>query len=153
MFLGGASLNESEKPMTHDGRPAHLRGRVCLVTGSLHAVYTMLESAPSTKTRPVDPFSCTGDGNSALRLSRGGPTCAGPGLASTSATVLVSCYLARLRSGPGPESKILPPASSSADPNRLHLLVLAVRYWFGTPAIGVAVGPGCFAAAWILALI
>ena len=30
--------------------------------------------------------------------------------------------------------------------------VLAVLYWFRIPAIGVAVGTGCFAAAWLLSL-
>jgi hypothetical protein len=31
-------------------------------------------------------------------------------------------------------------------------LVLALLYWFRAPAIGVAVGTGCFAAAWVLSL-
>jgi hypothetical protein len=30
--------------------------------------------------------------------------------------------------------------------------ILAVLYWFRIPAIGVAVGTGCFAAAWLLSL-
>jgi len=30
--------------------------------------------------------------------------------------------------------------------------VLAVQYWFWIPAVGVAVGTGCFAAAWLLSL-
>ena len=30
--------------------------------------------------------------------------------------------------------------------------VLALLYWFRAPAIGVAVGTGCFAAAWVLSL-
>ena len=30
--------------------------------------------------------------------------------------------------------------------------VLALLYWFRAPAIGVAVGTGCFAAAWLLSL-
>jgi hypothetical protein len=31
-------------------------------------------------------------------------------------------------------------------------LVLCLLYWFRTPAIGIAIGTGCFAAAWILSL-
>ena len=31
-------------------------------------------------------------------------------------------------------------------------LVLAVVYWFRAPAIGVAIGTGSFAAAWVLSL-
>ena len=31
-------------------------------------------------------------------------------------------------------------------------LVLALLYWFRSPAIGVAIGTGCFAVAWILSL-
>jgi hypothetical protein len=31
-------------------------------------------------------------------------------------------------------------------------LVLALLYWFRIPAIGVAIGTGCFGAAWILSL-
>lgn len=30
--------------------------------------------------------------------------------------------------------------------------VLALLYWFWIPAVGVAVGTGCFAAAWLLSL-
>jgi hypothetical protein len=32
-------------------------------------------------------------------------------------------------------------------------IVLAVLYWFRSPAIGVAIGAGCFAAAWVLSLL
>jgi len=31
-------------------------------------------------------------------------------------------------------------------------LVLALLYWFRTPAIGVAIGTGCLLAAWVLSL-
>jgi hypothetical protein len=31
-------------------------------------------------------------------------------------------------------------------------LVLALLYWFRSPAIGVAIGTGCFAVAWVLSL-
>jgi hypothetical protein len=31
-------------------------------------------------------------------------------------------------------------------------LVLALRNWFRSPAIGVAIGTDCFAAAWLLSL-
>jgi hypothetical protein len=31
-------------------------------------------------------------------------------------------------------------------------LAIALLYWFRTPAIGVALGTGCFAAAWVLSL-
>jgi hypothetical protein len=31
-------------------------------------------------------------------------------------------------------------------------LVLALLYWFRAPAIGVAIGTCCFAAAWVLSL-
>ena len=31
-------------------------------------------------------------------------------------------------------------------------LVLALRYWFRIPAIGIAIGTGCFVVAWVLSL-
>jgi hypothetical protein len=31
-------------------------------------------------------------------------------------------------------------------------LVLCLLYWFRTPAIGIAIGTGCFAVAWVLSL-
>jgi len=31
-------------------------------------------------------------------------------------------------------------------------LTLALRYWFRVPAIGIAIGTSCFAAAWVLSL-
>ena len=31
-------------------------------------------------------------------------------------------------------------------------LILALLYWFRSPAIGVAIGTGCFSVAWVLSL-
>ena len=79
-------------------------------------------------------------------------TCGEHGLALTSATVLVSCYLPRLRSGPGPNQNASRRHRGSADPDLLRLSGSRPALLVSRPAIGIAIGTGCFAVARVLSL-
>ena len=54
----------------------------------------------------------------------------------------------------GCRSKMLPVSSITLVLTLIGCIyiVLALLYWFRSPAIGVAIGTGCFAAAWVLSL-
>lgn len=131
-----------------------LGGTVFGVLGALHAVYTLLDLRNPRRLVPVDPSVAHAMANSALRLS-GGRTdmwraWIGFNL-SHSLGVLLVAGLA-LWAGLGP--KMLPVGIIMPALTLIGCVyeVLALLYWFRIPAIGVAVGTGCFAAAWVLSL-
>ncbi len=84
----------------------------------------------------------------------GARTCGELGLALTLATVLVCFWLEGWLSGMGSEPKLLPVGIIMPALTLIGCAygVLALLYWFRVPAIGVAIGTGCFAAAWVLSL-
>lgn len=131
-----------------------LGGTVFCVLGSLHAIYTLLDLRNPRRLVPVDPSVAHAMANSALRLSSGHTDMWRAWIGfnfSHSLGVLLFGALAVLA---GARIKNLP---ASILPTLTLIgcvyLGLAIRYWFRTPAIGVAIGTGCFAAAWILSLI
>ena len=91
--------------------------------------------------------------NSALRLSRGGTDMWRAWIGFNFSHSLGLLLFGALAVCAGSRIKALPVGIMPA----LTLigcvyLVLALLYWFRTPAIGVAIGTGCFAAAWVLSL-
>ena len=140
-----------------------LGGAVFGALGGLHAIYTLLDLRNPRRLVPVDPSVADAMAKSARRCNRRSGCrveariCGEHGLALTSATVLGSCCLPRLRSGPELESGCSPVDAPRGIVAALTLigcvyLVLALRYWFRVPAIGIAIGTGCFALAWALSL-
>lgn len=80
-------------------------GVVFGVLGTLQAVYTLLDLRNPRRLVPDDPSVARAMANSALRGYRvDGRTCGELGLALTSATVLVFCWLQGWRSGLGLDS-------------------------------------------------
>src|SRR6201981_1856863 len=131
-----------------------LGGAVFGVLGALHAVYTLLDLRNPRRLVPADPSVAQAMANSALRLS-GGRTdmwraWIGFNLSHSLGVLLVGglAFWAGFRIKMLPVGIIMP---------ALTLIgcvyeVLALLYWFRIPAIGVAIGTGCFAAAGVLAL-
>jgi len=92
-----------------------LGGAVFGLLGGLHAIYTLLDLRQPRRLVPVVPLHTRWPiPPSDSRV--GARTCGEPGLALTSATVLVYCYLPRWRSGPGPESTRSPSVSCQHRP-------------------------------------
>ena len=130
-----------------------LGGAVFGVLGGLHAIYTLLDLRKPRRLVPVDPSVAQAMANSAVRLSRGGTDMWRAWIGFNFSHSLGVLLVAALAIWAGTQINRLPAGIMPA----LILvgcvyLVLALCYWFRTPAIGVAIGTGCFAAAWVLSL-
>jgi hypothetical protein len=128
-----------------------LGGAVFGVLGGLHAVYTLLDLHNPRRLVPVDPSVARAMANSALRLSGGGTDMWRAWIGFNFSHSLGVLLFAAVAVWAGVRSNRLPLGIMPA----LTLigcvyLVLALRYWFRSPAIGIAIGTGCFAAAWVL---
>jgi hypothetical protein len=131
-----------------------LGGAVFGALGVLHTVYTLVDLHNPRRLAPVDPSVAHAMANSALRLS-GGRTdmwraWIGFNFRHSLGVLLVACLAlwAGFRFNTLPVGIIMPALTLIG----CVYLVLALLYWFPIPAIGVAVGTGCFAAAWVLSL-
>jgi hypothetical protein len=130
-----------------------LGGVVFCWLGAMHAVYTFRDIRNPRLLVPADPSVAQAMANSALRLSGGRTNMwrawVGFNFSHSIGVLLVGglgvwagC---RLKMAPG----ILMPVLTLIG---CIYLLLAVLYWFRAPAIGVAIGTACFAAAWVLSL-
>ena len=130
-----------------------LGGTVFGVLGGLHAIYTLLDLRNPRRLVPVDPSVAHAMANSAVRLSRGGTDMWRAWIGFNFSHSLGVLLFGALAVWAGAGIKTLPVGIMPA----LTLigcvyLVLALLYWFRIPAIGIAIGTGCFAVAWILLL-
>jgi hypothetical protein len=130
-----------------------LGGAVFGVLGGLHAIYTLLDLRNPRRLVPVDASVVHAMANSAVRLSRGGTDMWRAWIGFNFSHSLGVLLFAALAVWTGSRINTLPVGIMPA----LTLigcayLVLAVRYWFRIPAIGIAIGTGCFAVAWVLSL-
>src|SRR5215831_5719461 len=123
-----------------------------LLNGS-HAVYTLLDLRNPRWLVPDDPSVAKAMANTALRLS-GGRTdmwraWIGFNFSHSLGILLVGALGiwagARVKTFP---AGILPVLTLIG----CIYLVLCLLYWFRDPAVGLAIGTGCFALAWILSL-
>ena len=130
-----------------------LGGAVFGVLGSLHAIYTLLDLSNPRRLVPADPSVAKAMANSALRLSSGGTDMWRAWIGFNFSHSLGLLLVAALALWAGFRAKTLPAGIMPALTLISCLYVfLALRYWFRAPAIGVAIGTACFAAAWILSL-
>ncbi|HKD02909.1 MAG TPA: hypothetical protein VKB77_10785 [Terriglobales bacterium] len=128
-------------------------GTVFGVLGGLHAVYTLLDLRDPRRLVPVDPAVRVAMAHSHLRISSRGTDVWRAWVGFNFSHSLGLLLFAALAIGAGTRIEALPGGIMPA----LVLiggvyLVLALLYWFRTPAIGVAIGTGCFLAAWVLSL-
>jgi hypothetical protein len=131
-----------------------LGGTVFGVLGGLHAIYMLLDLRNPRRLIPVDPSVAHAMANSALRLSGGGTDMWRAWIGFNFSHSLGVLLLAAVAIWAGTRMRMVPVSIVAA----LTLvgcvyLALALRYWFRGPAIGVAIGTGCFAAAWVLSLL
>lgn len=123
------------------------------VLGGLHAIFTLLDLRNPRRLVPVDPSVAHAMANSAVRVSGGRTDMWSAWIGFNFSHSLGLLLFAALAIWAGARIKMLPVGIVAA----LTLigcvyLVLALLYWFRVPAIGVAIGTGCFAAAWVLSL-
>jgi hypothetical protein len=130
-----------------------LGGAVFGVLGGLHATYTLLDLRDPRRLVPVDRSVIQAMENSAVRLSGGGTDMWRAWIGFNLTHSLGLLLFAALAIWAGSRISRLPTGIVPA----LTLigcvyLVIALRYFFRTPAIGVAIGTSCFAVAWLLSL-
>ena len=130
-----------------------LGGAVFGVLGALHAIYTMLDLRNPRRLAPVDPAVAHAMAHSPVRLSRGGTDMWRAWIGFNFTHSLGLLLLAALAVWAGAR---ITTASASLTPALTLVgsiyLVIAFLYFYRAPVIGVAIGTGCFAAAWILSL-
>ena len=132
-----------------------LGGTVFGVLGALHAVYTLLDLRNPQRLVPADPSVAQAMANTTLRLSSGRTDMwrawIGFNFSHSLGVLLVGALgvWAGSRFNTLPVGVIMPVLTLIG----CVYLVLALLYWFRVPAIGVAIGTSCFAAAWVLSFI
>jgi hypothetical protein len=130
-----------------------LGGAVFGVLGGLHAIYTLLDLRKPRRLVPADPSVAQAMANSALRLSRGRTDMwrawIGFNFSHSLGILLFGAIAVWAGFGINPLPMGVMPALTLIG---CIYLVLALLYWFRSAAIGVAIGTGCFAVAWILSL-
>lgn len=131
-----------------------LGGAVFGVLGALHAIYTLLDLRDPRRLVPVDPRVAQAMANTPLRLSNGATDMWRAWVGFNCSHSLGLLLFGGLAMWTGAQAKILPirvimPALTLIG---CVYLVVCLLYWFRTPAVGVAIGTGCFAAAWVVSL-
>ena len=130
-----------------------LGGAVFGILGTMHAVYTFLDLRNPQRLVPVDPSVARAMANSALRLSGGRTDMWRAWVGFNFSHSLGLLIVAALAFWAGSRTNTLPVGIvPSLTVIGCVYLVLALLYWFRAPAIDVAIGTGCFAAAWVLSL-
>jgi len=130
-----------------------LGGALFGVLGALHAIYTLLDLRNPRRLVPADPSVAHAMANSAVRLSGGATDMWRAWIGFNFSHSLGVLLFAALAIWAGVRIRMLPVGIVAV----LTLigsfdLALALRYWFRAPAIGIAIGTSCFAAAWVRSL-
>jgi uncharacterized membrane protein len=129
-------------------------GTVFGILGALHGIYTLLDLRDPQRLVPVDPSVARAMASSALRLSGGRTDMWRAWIGFNFSHSLGVLLVGGLAIWTGLRIRMLPVGVIALALTLIGCAyeVLALLYWFRAPAIGVAVGTGCFAAAWILSL-
>jgi hypothetical protein len=131
-----------------------LGGSVFGMLGTLHAIYTLLDLRDPRRLVPTDSSVAQAMANSALRLSGGRTDMWRAWVGFNFSHSLGVLLIAGLAIWTGLRIRMLPVSIIMPVLTLIGCVyeILALLYWFRAPAIGVAIGTGCFAAAWILSL-
>jgi len=132
-----------------------ISGLIYVVLGTLHGLYTWLDTRGARRIVPDDPAVTTAMQNSTIRLTRGAATMwqgwVGFNFSHSLGAVFFGGALCSIAATLGRLS--LPPwvllvlAAVSA-----VYLLLALRYWFRIPVLGTAIATACLALAWLIYL-
>ena len=128
-------------------------GSLFAILGLVHAVYTLADISRPRRLVPDDPAVIAAMSSSGLRLARGGTTMwrAWVGFNFSHSLGIAMFGVACIVVGLSLQSLALPKAALLV-PVAIGVIyfLLAIRYWFRSPAIGVAAGTLCFVIGWLL---
>jgi hypothetical protein len=128
-------------------------GSIFGILGLLHAVYTFADLWRPRRLVPNDPAVIEAMSSSGVRLARGGTTIwrawVGFNFSHSLGALIFSfgCIAVglSLKTLALPKAALLVPVAIG-----VLYFVLAIRYWFRIPAIGIAAGTLCFAIGWLV---
>ena len=130
-----------------------LGGGVFGFLGGVHAIYTLLDLRNPLRLVPDDPSVAQAMARSAVRLTSGGTDMWRAWVGFNFTHSLGLLLFAGLAIWAGTRGNRVP---AGIMPTLIVIggvyLVLTLRYFYRSPGIGVAIGTGCFAAAWLLSL-
>ena len=131
-----------------------LGGSVFVALGSLHAIYTFLDTRKPRRLVPRDPAVAQAMASSALRLSRGRTDMWRAWVGFNFSHSLGVSLIGALGVLAGCRAPALPITAIALGLTVLAgiLEIIALLYWFWAPALGAAIGTSCFAVAWLLSL-
>ena len=128
-------------------------GFVFALVGALHAAYALMDLNIPRRLVPADPSVAQAMANSSLRLSRGKTdmwrTWVGLNFTHSLGLLLFGAVAVWAGARTNTLSSGIIPALTLFG---CIYVAIALRYFFRGPVIGVAVGTGCFASAWLLLL-
>lgn len=127
-------------------------GAIFAVLGALHALYTFLDEKRPRRLAPDDPKVIEAMAASSVRLSRGGTTMWRAWVGFNYSHSLGAAMFGAACILLGLTLKVYaPPRAFLFVPVAIGSLyaLLAVRYWFRIPVIGIALATFCFVAAWL----
>jgi hypothetical protein len=128
-------------------------GSLFTFLGLVHAVYTLADISRPRHLVPDDPGVIAAMFASGLRLARGGTTMwrAWVGFNFSHSLGVAMFGVGCIAVGLSLQSLALPKAALLV-PVAIGVIyfLLAVRYWFSAPAIGVALGTLCFGIGWLM---
>ena len=128
-------------------------GSLFAILGLVHAVYTLADIWRPRRLVPDDPAVIAAMSSSGLRLARGGTTMwrAWVGFNFSHSLGIAMFGVGCLVVGLSLQSLALPKAALLV-PVAIGVIyfLLAIRYWFRAPAIGVAAGTLCLVIGWLL---
>jgi hypothetical protein len=128
-------------------------GLVFALLGGLHAAYTLMDLHVPRRLVPADPSVAQAMANSPLRLSRGKTDMWHTWIGLNFTHSLGLLLFAAVAIWAGARINMLSANTILAlTVVGCIYLAIALRYFFRGPAIGLAVGTGCFATAWVLLL-
>jgi hypothetical protein len=127
-------------------------GSIFAILGALHGVYTLMDVKRPRRIVPDDPALIQAMASTGVRLARGGTTMwrawIGFNLSHSLGAVMfgVACIVAGALL-----AALSPPRAALFIPVAIGCLyeLLAVRYWFRIPVIGIGVATLYFVAAWL----
>jgi len=132
-----------------------IAGLIYLVLGTLHGLYTWLDTRSARRIVPDDPAVIVAMQNSSIRLTRGASTMwqgwVGFNFSHSLGAVFFGGTLCSIAAtlgivSPPPWVLLLLTGFSGV------YLLLALRYWFRIPVLGTALATTCLALAWVIYL-
>lgn len=125
-------------------------GTIFCTFGLLHAIFTLMDWHHPRRLAPVDPNVVTQMSSTGLRLSRGRTTMWDAWIGFNLSHSLGAILFGAVCIATGVSTNVPWPMFAALVFIAAIYEVLALRFWFRVPAIGIAIAGLCLIAGWLL---